>query len=41
MVQYQIATLVKTATNTWVVDLGASSVAGDSDQIVLSSQIFG
>ena len=41
MVQYQIATLVKTATNTWVVNLGASSVAGDSDQIVLSSQVFG
>ena len=36
MAQYQVATLVKTATNTWVANLGGS-VSGDSDQIVLGS----
>lgn len=40
MAQYQVATLVKTATNTWVANLGGS-VSGDSDQIVLGSQVFG
>jgi hypothetical protein len=42
MVQYQTATLIKQATNTWVVQLGVggSSDSGDSDQIVLGVQIF-
>ena len=41
MTQYQVATLIKTATNTWVVDLGATSTSVDSDQILLSTQVFG
>lgn len=41
MAQYQVATLIKTATNTWVVDLGATSTSVDSDQILLSTQVFG
>lgn len=41
MSQYQVATLVKQATNTWIANLGGGSgVAGDSDQLVLGSQIF-
>ena len=43
MVQYQTATLIKQATNTWVVQMGVgdtSTVSGDSDQIVLGVQIF-
>ena len=40
MAQYQVATLIKQATNTWIAHLGGS-VSGDSDQIVLSTQIFG
>ena len=44
LVQYQSAILVKQATNVWIAVLGAggaSGVAGDSDQLVLGSQIFG
>lgn len=43
MVQNQTATLIKQATNTWIATLGAGggSVSGDSDQIVLATQIFG
>jgi hypothetical protein len=39
----QTATLIKQATNTWIATLGAggSSVSGDSDQIVLGTQVFG
>lgn len=40
MSQYQVATLIKTATNTWVANLGGSSGAGDSDSILLPTQIF-
>jgi len=43
LVQYQSAILVKQATNVWIAVLGAggaSGVAGDSDQLVLGSQIF-
>ena len=40
MAQYQVATLVKTATNTWVANLGGSGGAGDSDQTVLAVQLF-
>ena len=40
MAQYQVATLIKQATNTWIANLGSSGVAGDSDQLVLGSQIF-
>ena len=43
MVQYQTATLIKQATDTWVVQMGvgsAASVSGDSDQIVLGVQVF-
>lgn len=42
MSQYQTAELVKQATNTWIATLGAgSTVSGDSDQIVLATQVFG
>ena len=42
MSQYQVATLIKTATNTWVANLGAAGGggSGDSDSIVLGVQIF-
>ncbi len=42
MSQYQVATLIKTATNTWVANLGGGGGggAGDSDQTVLAVQIF-
>lgn len=43
MSQFQVATLIKTATNTWVANLGGGSgsgSAGDSDQTVLAVQIF-
>jgi hypothetical protein len=41
MAQYQVATLIKTATNTWVANLGAAGGgSGDSDSIVLGVQIF-
>lgn len=39
MSQYQVATLIKQATNTWIVSLG-TRVAED-DQDILSSQVFG
>jgi len=39
--QYQTAVLVKQATNTWIATLGAgTTVSGESDQIVLPTQIF-
>ena len=38
--QYQVATLIKQATNTWIANLGGSGAAADSDQNVLVSQIF-
>ena len=38
MSRYQTAILIKQATNTWIATLGAGS--GDSDQIVLPTQIF-
>lgn len=41
MSQYQVATLVKQATNTWVANLGGSGGASDSDQNILANQIFG
>ena len=44
MVQNQTATLIKQATNTWIATLGAggsAAVSGDSDQIVLGTQVFG
>ena len=43
MVQNQTAPLIQQATNTWIATLGAggSSVSGDSDQIVLGTQVFG
>jgi hypothetical protein len=43
MTQFQTAVLVKQATNTWIATLGSggSSVSGDSDQIVLGTQVFG
>ncbi len=41
MSQYQVATLIKQATNTWVADLGGSSSASDSDQNILANAIFG
>lgn len=40
MAQYQVATLIKQATNTWIANLGGSGAAADSDQNVLVSQIF-
>lgn len=41
MSQYQVATLIKTGTNTWVANLGAAGGgSGDSDQTVLGVQIF-
>ncbi len=42
MSQFQVATLIKTATNTWVANLGGGGGggAGDSDQTVLAVQIF-
>ena len=42
MAQYQVATLIKTATDVWVANLGGSSGGGtgDSDQTVLAVQIF-
>ena len=41
MSQYQVATLIKTATNTWVANLGAAGGgSGDSDSIVLGVQVF-
>jgi hypothetical protein len=39
--QYQVATLIKQATNTWIANLGGSGGAADSDQGILASQIFG
>lgn len=38
MSQYQVATLIKQATNTWVVSLGTRTP--EDDQNILSSQIF-
>ena len=40
MAQYQVATLIKTATNTWVANLGGSGGSGDGDQTVLAVQVF-
>ena len=41
MAQYQVATLIKTATNSWIADLGGGGGgSGDSDQTVLGVQIF-
>ena len=39
--QYQVATLIKQATNTWIANLGGSGGASDSDQNILANQIFG
>lgn len=41
--QYQVATLIKQATNTWIANLGGSSGGGatDSDQNILANAIFG
>ena len=40
--QYQVATLIKQATNTWIANLGGSSGgATDSDQNILANAIFG
>lgn len=39
--QYQVATLIKQATNTWIANLGGSGGAADSDQGILASQVFG
>lgn len=42
MAQYQVATLIKQATNTWIANLGGSAgTATDSDQNILVNQIFG
>ena len=42
MSQYQVATLVKQATNTWIANLGGSSGgATDSDQNILANAVFG
>ena len=42
MAQYQVATLIKQATNTWIANLGGSAgSATDSDQNILVNQIFG
>lgn len=41
MAQYQVATLIKQATNTWIANLGGSGAAADSDQGIIASQIFG
>lgn len=38
MSQYQVATLIKQATNTWVVSLGTRTA--EDDQSVLATQIF-
>jgi hypothetical protein len=38
--QYQVATLIKQATNVWVANLGGSGGAADSDQGILASQVF-
>ena len=38
--QYQVATLIKQATNTWIANLGGSGGAADSDQGILSNQVF-
>ena len=38
--QYQVATLIKQATNTWIANLGGSGGASDSDQNILANQIF-
>jgi hypothetical protein len=40
MAQYQVATLIKVSTDTWIANLGGSGGAGDSDQTVLPVQIF-
>lgn len=40
MAQYQVATLIKQATNTWIANLGGSGAAADSDQGILANQIF-
>lgn len=40
MAQYQVATLIKQATNTWIANLGGSGGAADSDQGILSNQVF-
>jgi len=42
LVQYQFATLIKTGTDAWLLNRGTASsgVAADSDQIVLSTQVF-
>ena len=41
MAQYQVATLVKQATNTWIANLGGSGAAADSDQGILANAVFG
>ena len=41
MAQYQVATLIKQATNTWIANLGGSGAAADSDQGILATQVFG
>lgn len=38
MSQYQVATLIKQATNTWVVSLGTRTA--EDDQTILAAQIF-
>lgn len=41
MAQYQVATLIKVSTDTWIANLGGGSGgAGDSDQTILPVQIF-
>jgi hypothetical protein len=42
MAQYQTATLIKQATDVWIVDfgVGATASSGDSDQIVIGVQVF-
>lgn len=40
MAQYQVATLIKIATNTWVANLGAAGGGGDSDQTIIAIQLF-
>ena len=39
--QYQVATLIKQATNTWIANLGGSGGASDSDQNILANAVFG
>jgi hypothetical protein len=43
LIQYQSAVLIKTGTDTWLLDRGdgaGGAVAGDDDQIVIGVQVF-